>query len=157
MSLTLEDLEDHRELLREDQMKRRLRVYIAGPMTGGTGKNYNIEKIHEAIKVHLTLIELGFVSHCPQLTIFCEFMQPNRISYDQWLELDMNYIDDSDIVLRIPGPSPGADRECKCAKALCKPVVVGLDNFLCWYTSTGKRQHPFKEVPYEAPVADSIT
>lgn len=137
-------------------MKRRLRVYIAGPMTCGTAGSFNMEKIHEAIEAHFTLIELGFVPHCPQLTVFCELMQPHRISYEQWLKLDMNYIADSDVVLRIPGLSPGAERECEYAEALCKPVVVGLDNFLCWYNSMGERQHPFAEALDEASVANSI-
>ncbi|KKL49174.1 hypothetical protein LCGC14_2318140 [marine sediment metagenome] len=137
--------------------ERRLRVYIAGPMTNGTGRNFNMEKIHEAIDAYFVLIDGGLVPHCPQLTVFCEFMKPNRISYEQWMKLDAAYIDDSDVVLRIPGPSAGADKECKYALSRGKPVVVGLDNFLCWYDSTGMRQHPFVEAPNETTVANSVT
>jgi hypothetical protein len=115
-------------------------------MTCGTGRNFNMEKIHEAIEAHFTLIELGFVPHCPHLTVFCELMQPNRISYDQWLKLDMNYIDDSDLVLRIPGSPSGADRECEYARSKGKRVIEGLDTFLDY----------LKEISYEASVTDSI-
>ena len=129
-------------------MKRPLRVYIAGPMTGGTAGNFNMEKIHEAIEAHFTLIELGFVPHCPQLTVFCELMQPNRISYEQWLDLDINYINDCDIVLRIPGLSPGAERECKYARSRGKTVVDSLAGVLEYRSS--------REVCNESPVTNSI-
>lgn len=111
-------------------MEKRTRVYIAGPMTSGSKNHFNMAKIREAIEAHFVLIELGFVPHCPHLTVFCELMQPGRISYEKWLELDRHYIDDADAVLRIPGVSPGADRECKYARFLNKPVVEGLDTFL---------------------------
>jgi hypothetical protein len=60
-------------------------------------------------------------------------MKPNCISYDQWMKLDEAYIDDSDVILRIPGPSSGADKECKYALSQGKPVVIGLKNFLTVY------------------------
>lgn len=113
--------------------ERKLRVYIAGPMTGGTGHSFNMKKINEAIQAYFTLITLGYVPHCPHLTVFCEFMQPDRISYEQWLTLDRNYIEDSDVVLRIEGISPGSDRECDYAKSRGIPVVYGLGNFLVQY------------------------
>lgn len=109
--------------------ERKTRVYIAGPMTNGTKNCFNMPAIHDAIRAYFTLIEWGFVPHCPHLTVFCEFMDPHRISYEQWLELDKNYIDDCDVVLRIPGDSKGADKECKYARYLNKPVVVGVAAF----------------------------
>ncbi len=77
----------------------------------------------------LTTIEEGFVPHCPHLTVFCEFMEPDRIPYEKWLELDKNYIDNSDAVLRIPGHSPGADRECEYALSKGIPVFQGINQF----------------------------
>lgn len=113
--------------------RNRVRVYIAGPMTNGTGRVFNMAKINEAITTHLTLIRLGFVPHCPQLTVFAEFLSPNMIGYMQWLELDRCYIDDCDVVLRLDGASVGADRECKYADSIGKPVVHGLTPFLVQY------------------------
>lgn len=110
--------------------RRKLRVYIAGPMTGGTKGFFNMGKIHEAIEAYFKLIQWGFVPHCPHLSVFCEFMNPDRIKYEEWLELDRNYIDDSDIVLRIPGASPGADQECDYARLQGKTVVEGINTFL---------------------------
>ena len=113
--------------------RNRVRVYIAGPMTNGTGAFFNMAKIHEAIEAHFTLIKLGFVPLCPQLTVFGEFMQPNDVPYGQWLELDRCYIDDTDVVLRIEGESKGADSECDYARSIGKPVVHGLTQFLVQY------------------------
>ncbi len=104
---------------------RPLRVYIAGPMTNGDGNSFNMAKINEAIDVYLRLIEGGYLPHCPQLTVFCEFRYPTRISYDQWLALDKGYIDNSDVVLRLAGASAGADRECHYALDTGIPVVYG--------------------------------
>lgn len=112
---------------------RRLRVYIAGPMTNGTKDHFNMSKIHEAIEANFCLIENGFVPHCPHLTVFCELMNPHRISYEQWLDLDKRYIDDCDVVLRIPGDSKGADRECSYAIDHEKHVIHGLRRFLSIY------------------------
>ena len=111
------------------EVERRIRVYIAGPMTNG-GTGYDMKGITSAIGVYMRLIEHGFVPHCPQLTMFCDFLTPGRISYVQWLELDQCYIDDSDVVLRMPGESKGADRECQYAKDNGIPVIEGVGLFL---------------------------
>lgn len=127
---------DYSDAYPEDMMaqrRNRVRVYIAGPMTNGSGRFFNMAKINEAIKVYFTLIKLGFVPHCPQLTVFGEFMSPNDVSYEQWLELDRCYIDDTDVVLRIEGDSKGADRECEYARHYGKPIIYGLDSFLAKY------------------------
>lgn len=113
--------------------ERRLRVYIAGPMTNGSGRCYDIGKIHVAIAAHFCLIKAGFVPHCPHLTVFAEFMFPNILTYEEWLTLDRDYIDDCDVVLRLEGDSVGADRECNYATSIGKTVVYGLGDFLLQY------------------------
>ena len=105
--------------------ERRIRVYIAGPMSNG-GAGYDLERINDAIRVHLRLINDGFVPHCPQLTMFCELMFPGTVSYTEWMALDRNYIDDCDIVLRLPGESKGADNEVQYAQSRSKTVYYSL-------------------------------
>ncbi|KKN80422.1 hypothetical protein LCGC14_0330150 [marine sediment metagenome] len=112
--------------------RRRIRVYIAGTMTNG-GKGYDMKSITDAIKVYIKLIEMGFVPHCPQLTMFCDFVDPGRITHAQWLELDKNYIDDCDVVLRMPGESVGADIECAYAISRVISISWGIDEFLAGY------------------------
>lgn len=106
---------------------RRTTIYVAGPMTNGTGGSFNMEKIHEAIEMFFRLIELGYAPHCPHLTVFCEFMDPHRIPYETWLDLDMTYVELSDVVFRIPGESKGADREVAFARHKGVPVVHSLE------------------------------
>jgi hypothetical protein len=65
--------------------------------------------------------------------MFADFMLPGRIPYDRWLELDHCYIDDCDVILRMPGDSKGADQECIHAEAHNIPVLHGLGNFLAEY------------------------
>ncbi len=112
--------------------RRRIRVYIAGPMTNG-GKGYDMKSVTDAIKVYLRLVELGFVPYCPQFTMFCDFLEPGRVPYESWLELDHCYIDDCDAILRMPGESKGADRECEYAEACGTPVFTGIGEFLAEY------------------------
>ena len=112
---------------------RKLRVYIAGPMTNGDGKNYNLEKIREAIGVSGFLIRHGFLPFCPQLSILHEMMLPGDVAYTDWLEYDLSWIDVCDAILRIPGPSKGADRECEYADGKGIPVSLGLSNFMATY------------------------
>ncbi|KKM66927.1 hypothetical protein LCGC14_1476270 [marine sediment metagenome] len=111
----------------------KLRVYIAGPMTNGDGNTYNPEKIREALEAYSLLIRYGFLPFCPQLSLIHAMMLPQDVSYAEWLEHDFSWIDICDVVLRIPGPSKGADRECEYAEGLGIRVVEGLDNFLTAY------------------------
>jgi hypothetical protein len=106
---------------------RKTTIYVAGPMTNGSAHHYNLAKIHEAIEVSLRLIELGYAPYCPHLSVFYELMNPNRIPYATWLELDRTYINLSDVVFRVSGPSVGADREVALARSLGIPVVHSFD------------------------------
>ncbi len=116
---------------------RKLRVYIAGPMTNGNGKNYNLEKIREALKAYSTLIREGYLPFCPQLSLLHEMMVPISLTYDQWLGHDQDVIDNSDVIFRMPGESVGADRECKYARGRGIPVVEGSINyFLSGYSES---------------------
>lgn len=109
---------------------RPLRVYIAGPMTNGDGKSFNMAKIHEAIGDYVTLIKLGYVPLCPQLSVFCELLYPGQVSYSDWMTLDRSYIDTCDVVLRLPGNSVGADKECCYAEDNDKTVFYGMTQLL---------------------------
>lgn len=109
---------------------RKLRVYIAGPMTNGTGRNYDLEKIREAMKAYSVLIHHGFLPFCPQLSLIQEMMLPGDVTYAEWLEHDLSWIDVCDVILRIPGPSKGADRECEYAQGRGIPIAKDLQTFL---------------------------
>jgi hypothetical protein len=55
-------------------------------------------------------------------------MFPRR--YEEWLELDLNWLRASDVMLRMPGPSKGADIEEAAAKLWGIPVVHSISELL---------------------------
>jgi len=113
-------------------------------MTNGTGGSFDMAKIHEAIETFFRLIEAGYAPHCPHLTVFCEFMEPHRIPYESWLDLDMTYVELSDVVYRVSGPSKGADREVAFAVNKGIPVVSSLEELNLLMTL---KDDPFADCP----------
>lgn len=55
---------------------------------------------------------------------------PFSLSYEQWMTLALKEIEKSDIILRIPGESSGADREVKYALELKKPIYYDIEQLL---------------------------
>ena len=98
-------------------------VYIAGRMTNGTGEGFDLKAIHRAMAMHCKLVQRGYVSVCPQLSMFCAFAFPGAVSYEEWLRMDMEFIEGCDVVVRMDGESKGADRECKWAHDLEIEVI----------------------------------
>lgn len=103
---------------------RKTRVYIAGPMTNGKGDGYNLTEIMRAIQAYGDLIQWGYAPMCPQLTMFAQMFQPQ--TYEAWLGVDLSWLSCADVVLRMPGNSVGADRECAEAHRLGIPIAHGV-------------------------------
>src|SRR5687767_6211715 len=107
------------ETRRRGRIKRRhlmKRVYIAGPYTRGN-VSANVKR---ALEAATRLIELGFCPFVPHLFHFlhAEHEQP----YETWMALDFEWLAQCDVVLRLPGYSPGADQEVQRAGELGIPV-----------------------------------
>ena len=90
-------------------------VYVAGPMTsdpyGCVGK---------ACEAFDELRDLGLVPFLPQLSVLAEMVSPR--DYEDWLAYDLDVIYNCAAVVRLPGLSPGADRECEYARFIGLPV-----------------------------------
>ena len=107
---------------------KRLRVYISGPITRGD----RVANFAKACSVQQRLIELGFAPLNPMLTM----MHPSawQIPHDQWVASDLPWVEVADAVLRLPGDSDGADRECEHAERNRVPVfysMLGLERWRC--------------------------
>lgn len=102
-------------------VRRKVRVYIAGPYSGGD----TIVNIRKAIEAADRLLEKGYAPYIPHLTGFWHFMSPKP--YESWMEIDQDWLDACDIVLRLPGHSSGADREVARAQERAKLVFDGED------------------------------
>lgn len=105
-------------------MTARLRVYIAGPYTQGE----QAELVREAVLVGLTVYQHGHLPFIPHLYHFAHYLCP--LPYDAWMTLDLSWLAACDAVVRLPGLSPGADREVERAQGLGLEVYDGLDDFL---------------------------
>jgi hypothetical protein len=100
-------------------------VYLAGPMTLG---NYTAN-VHEGIKVYLHLLSGGLcLPFLPHLSMLAEVVAP--IPYEVAMDYDLGIIERCDMVLRLSGPSPGADREVEHAQLLGKPVYYSLADLI---------------------------
>lgn len=96
-------------------------IYVAGPM----GKPEMLaENCRRAIELGDEVFKLGAVPHIPHLTVAWHAVRPHE--YEEWLDLDFAVIARCDAVYRIPGESPGANREVVFAEQHQIPVLVDL-------------------------------
>ncbi len=93
-----------------------IRVYVAGPYSKGDVA-VNVRK---AVLAADFLRDSGFAPFIPHLTHFWHMLAPRP--YEDWLDLDNQFLPACDAVLRIPGESSGADKEVALAESLGIPV-----------------------------------
>ncbi|MEK0326138.1 MAG: DUF4406 domain-containing protein [Nitrosopumilus sp.] len=82
-------------------------VYVAGPITKGN----TLLNIRNGMMMGLELIRRGFVPFVPHNDFIQYILDPHTLEYDTILEQDMAWVERCDALLRLPGESPGADRE----------------------------------------------
>jgi hypothetical protein len=97
-----------------------LRVFISGPYTHGD----QADNVRNACLAALAVMKAGHAPFCPHLFHFLHFLEPH--SYVEWCALDLHWLTACHMVLRLPGESPGSDREVDAAKQLGLPVYYSL-------------------------------
>lgn len=103
---------------------RQQRVYVAGPYSGGdTGQN-----VHNAIVAANKLRARGFAPYVPHLNHMWHLVAPR--TYEDWLDLDFQFLPCCDILLRLPGESPGADKEVELARSLSMLVFHDIPSLI---------------------------
>jgi Domain of unknown function (DUF4406) len=100
------------------------RIYVAGPYTNGDVA-INVRKAYEAAN---RLADLGFAPFVPHGTHFWHMLFPRP--YEFWLDLDSQFLPCCQAVLRLPGPSSGADKEVDFARGLGIPVFTEIDKLV---------------------------
>lgn len=100
-------------------------VYVSGPLTRGNV----FENINKAAKAGNQLMKLGFHPMVPHLVALQEMVVPD-LGYEDYMKMDLAWIERCDAVLRIPGESPGGDREVAYAKELGIPVFYTIDELV---------------------------
>lgn len=99
-------------------------IYIAGPYTNGdVAKN-----VHTAIQAAHIIMDNGMYPYCHHLSHFQHLLFARE--YDDWIQLDLVWLRKCDALVRIPGESPGADREEALARDLGMRVYTGLNALL---------------------------
>lgn len=108
---------------------RRLRVYIAGPMTVGD----QLANIQLGQRVAKRLVLAGLAPFVPHMDAYIFFLPvADGAGYEDLLAWDFAFIEVCDAVLRLPGESPGADREEAFAQKKGIPVFHEEDTLLRW-------------------------
>ncbi|EKU97929.1 hypothetical protein Lepto7375DRAFT_7187 [Leptolyngbya sp. PCC 7375] len=82
-------------------------VFISSPYTHGS-QAANVREQHDAFNILLDL--LGHHPFAPLFSHYHEVVYPTN--YEAWLRWDLAWVEKCDCVLRLPGKSDGADREC---------------------------------------------
>jgi len=92
-------------------------IYVAGPITGDP-----FGCVRQSIEAFDWLRSIGAVPFCPQWTVLPEMVSTRP--YEEWMAYDLDVLARCDALLRMPGESPGADREVAHAlKAVGIPAV----------------------------------
>lgn len=98
-----------------------MRIYVAGPYTQGTFA----ANMRAAIDAADRLLKAGHAPFVPHTMTFAwDVVHPN--SYETWLDLCMAWVTQCEGLLRLPGHSPGADKEVLLAKELKIPVWTSI-------------------------------
>lgn len=95
-------------------MTRRPLVYVAGPYTTPEPVGMNVKR---AVEVGSRMLDAGLAPIVPHLSHYWHLADPHP--YEAWLALDFEIIRRCDHVYRMPGVSPGADREVAFARDEC--------------------------------------
>ena len=102
------------------------RIFVAAPYTkGDVAKN-----VRRAIDAGQILIENGYHPFVPHLFHFWHLIHPG--SYEQWTEIDLIYLTESDAMLHLLGESSGADNEVIIAGENDIPVFETVEHLNRW-------------------------
>lgn len=93
-------------------------LYVAGPYTHADP----VENTHRVVKVATVVYErTQWVPVVPHLTLLWHLVDPQPVEH--WYAYDIHLLSRCDAVVRLPGPSTGADRELEAAAELHIEVV----------------------------------
>jgi hypothetical protein len=93
-------------------------VYIAGPYTADPERcvMVAIAALHE-------VMDAGHNAFVPHLSHFAEMQQPRH--YEDWMRMCLDMVPRCDMLWRLPGQSPGADREVALAAERGMMIIQG--------------------------------
>lgn len=102
-------------------MNQPLAIYVSGPYTADP-----VQCTARAIDVGQVLLHAGHAPFVPHLSHYWETLHHVN-DYEFWMQIDLEWVRRSDVIVRIPGQSSGADREVELARELGIPVFEWTD------------------------------
>ena len=90
-------------------------VYVAGPYS-----KHMVDGTRNAILAAEELRKAGYLPFVPHLSLLWDLVCPSP--YDEWIQYDLAWLNKCDMLLRLPGESPGADMEMAHAEKLRIPI-----------------------------------
>lgn len=104
-------------------------IYVAGPYTAPTPELV-LRNVELAIDAGNRLLDAGLWPYIPHLSHYLGARKARP--YEAWMALDFAVLERMDALLRLPGPSPGADRERLYVEALGQPVFTSEADLYQW-------------------------
>jgi hypothetical protein len=109
----------------------RLRVYLAGPMSAGDF----MTNVHKGLWLGRKMLLDGMAPYIPHLDAYMFPRGGPGVDgelYETLMDWDFAWVQVSQAVFRMPGESPGADREVAVAKRLGIPVFTEYHALKRW-------------------------
>ena len=102
-----------------------MRVYIASAIANGhTATPRQIYKnVRYAETYYEALIKAGFTPIFPHLSYYAWLNFEDEVHWERWMEMDMDLLDTTDVLIRLPNESIGADVEVDYARSNAIEVV----------------------------------
>jgi len=121
------------KLTQPSEGERMIRVYIASPYTLGDVA-VNVKRQLDAVD---KLMDKGFAPFAPLYSHFQHMAHPRP--YQDWINIDLEWVQVCDCVLRLDGKSSGADGEVSLAKHLNIPVYYSFNELFDAFNTPTKK------------------
>jgi hypothetical protein len=102
---------------------RRLRVYVAGPISKGDV----FENVTNGIRWGKRMVKDGLAPYVPHFDAYMLAHTDDTVSWNAYLEWDLEWVAQAEAVFRLPGPSKGAALECARAVDMGIPIFFEDD------------------------------
>jgi len=105
----------------------KIKVFISSPYTKGDVA----QNVRTQIDMANTLMNNDLIPFVPLYSHFQHMIHPRP--YNDWIAVDLTWLETCDCVLRLPGESKGGDIEVKHAISLGKPVFYSTDELFQYF------------------------
>ena len=103
-----------------------MRVYLMGPIAKGDWM-MNLRQVLDAAE---EVFNAGHHPFLPHLDMFWHLVYPH--TPNEWLKWDFEWLSVCGAAIRLPGESPGSDKETEKCEDWGIPVFMSVAEFLAW-------------------------